>query len=152
MKNLNLGKDALSQQLFARLVSINSPASQNFKRAMSKTSARRLVDIIFGVAARYSKEDCQYYRSAIVGTKINSKENDGIIASHLLETQPTGRGRYKVFPKVVIPNFGTFTVAHRRRRTGKHPVTQKRIDIPETHVVTFRAGTALKSGASILYK
>ena len=150
---LNLNKSELAEALFER-VSNDDNASDKLKGAMSKTSAGLIVDTIFGVAARYSKEDDKATRkkSVVAGAKKNEKEDDGIIAQHLLETKPSGRGSKKAFPKVTIPGFGTFSIAHRRERTGKHPTSQKVIKIPATHVVTFRAGKSLKAGASVLYK
>ena len=146
---LNLNKSELAEALFER-VSGDDNASDKLKGAMSKTSAGLIVDTIFGVAARYSKEDDKNSRSRKVkaGAKKNDKEADGIIAQHLLETKKSRSN----FPKVTIPGFGTFSIAHRRERTGKHPTSQKEIKIPATHVVTFRAGKSLKAGASILYK
>jgi hypothetical protein len=150
---LNLNKSELAEALFDR-VSNDDNASDKLKGAMSKTSAGLIVDTIFGVAARYSKEDDKATRkkAVVAGNKKDDKEADGIIANHLLSTKPSGRGSKKAFPKVTIPGFGTFSVAHRKKRTGKHPTTQKKIEIPETHVVTFRAGKSLKAGASVLYK
>ena len=146
---LNLNKSELAEALFER-VSKDENASDKLKGAMSKTSAGLIVDTIFGVAARYSKEDdkATKKKSVAAGAKKDKGEADGIIADHLLSTKPSK----KAFPKVTIPGFGTFSVAHRKKRTGKHPTTQKKIEIPETHVVTFRAGKSLKAGASVLYK
>ena len=79
----------------------------NLKGAMSKTSAGLIVDTIFGVAARYSKEDDKATRkkAVVAGNKKDDKEADGIIANHLLSTKPSGRGSKKAFPKVTIPGW-----------------------------------------------
>lgn len=140
----NLNKSELAEKLFER-VSKDESASEKLRGAMSKTSASLIVDTIFGVAPRWSKEDDKKGKT---GKKKEDKEADGIIAEHLLETKK-GRGKDE-FPKVTIPGFGTFSIASRKARTGKHPTSQKVIKIPATHVVTFRAGKSLKAGASVL--
>ena len=145
----NLNKSELAEKLFER-VSKDESASEKLRGAMSKTSASLIVDTIFGVAPRWSKEDDKNSKSKKIeaGKKKDDKEADGIIAEHLLETKK-GRGKDE-FPKVTIPGFGTFSIASRKARTGKHPTSQKVIKIPATHVVTFRAGKSLKAGASVL--
>ena len=151
---LNLNKSELAEALFERVTDKDSDASQSLKKAMSKTAASLIVDTIFGVAARYSKEDDKKSRkkAVVAGNKKNDSEDDGIIAGHLLGTKRRRgeKGKGYMYPKVTIPGFGTFSVAHRAARTGKHPNTRKDIKIPATHVVTFRAGKSLKAGASVL--
>jgi DNA-binding protein HU-beta len=46
--------------------------------------------------------------------------------------------------KVVLPGFGTFQVAVRKKRSGINPQTQKKIIIPETKVPKFKAGKKLR--------
>lgn len=46
--------------------------------------------------------------------------------------------------KVSLVGFGTFEVKTRAARTGKNPRTGEEIQIPETKVPAFKAGTALK--------
>ena len=45
--------------------------------------------------------------------------------------------------RVNLINFGTFVVATRSERKGKHPVSGKRITIAERKVVKFRPGMEL---------
>ena len=144
---LNLNKSELAEALFDR-VSNDDNASDKLKGAMSKTSAGLIVDTIFGVAARYSKEDDKNSRSRKVkaGEKKNDKEADGIIAKHLLETKKSRSN----FPKVTIPGFGTFGTRHRAERQGRHPSTGAPLTIKATNVVTFKAGKGLKEGADNL--
>ena len=47
--------------------------------------------------------------------------------------------------KVSLVNFGTFTVAKRRARTGRNPRTGEALQIPAARVPKFSAGKALKS-------
>jgi DNA-binding protein HU-beta len=53
--------------------------------------------------------------------------------------QTLGRG-----DKVVLVNFGTFLVASRAGRTGRHPVTGQPLKVPAHRVPVFRAGKGLK--------
>lgn len=46
--------------------------------------------------------------------------------------------------KVALVGFGTFEVKTRAARTGKNPRTGEVIDIPESKVPSFKAGSALK--------
>ena len=46
--------------------------------------------------------------------------------------------------KVSFAGFGTFTVSHRKARTGRNPQTGAAIDIPATTVPVFKAGKHLK--------
>ena len=46
--------------------------------------------------------------------------------------------------KIRIANLGTFTVVHRKARTGVNPQTQKKIKIPAMNVPRFTASKALK--------
>ncbi|MEZ3421338.1 MAG: HU family DNA-binding protein [Eubacterium sp.] len=46
--------------------------------------------------------------------------------------------------KVALVGFGTFEVKTRAARTGKNPRTGEIINIPESKVPSFKAGSALK--------
>ena len=46
--------------------------------------------------------------------------------------------------KVSLVGFGTFEVKTRAARTGKNPRTGEVIDIAETKIPSFKAGSALK--------
>jgi len=46
--------------------------------------------------------------------------------------------------KVVISDFGTFTVSRRKGFTGKNPRTGAVIEVPPRHIPIFRCGKALK--------
>ena len=46
--------------------------------------------------------------------------------------------------KVAIIGFGTFSVKVRSARTGLNPRTKETIEIPETKIPTFKAGSAFK--------
>ena len=42
------------------------------------------------------------------------------------------------------PNFGTFTVKHRKAREGRNPRTGDKIEIPASHSVGFKPSPNLK--------
>lgn len=67
-------------------------------------------------------------------------------ASHALEAF-TGAvmASLKKGKKVSLVNFGTFTVAKRKARTGRNPRTGEALHIPAARVPKFSAGKALKS-------
>ncbi len=46
--------------------------------------------------------------------------------------------------KVSLIGFGTFSVKTRAARTGLNPRTKETIEIPESKVPSFKAGSALK--------
>ena len=46
--------------------------------------------------------------------------------------------------KVTFIGFGTFSISHRKERTGINPQTKKKIKIPAKKVPVFRAGSKLK--------
>lgn len=46
--------------------------------------------------------------------------------------------------KVSLVGFGTFSVKTRAARTGLNPQTKETIEIPESKVPAFKAGSALK--------
>ena len=46
--------------------------------------------------------------------------------------------------KVTLVGFGTFTVAHRKEKTGVNPKTGEKITIKAKHVPVFKPGKALK--------
>ena len=64
--------------------------------------------------------------------------------------------------RVTIPSFGTFSTRKREAREGRHPAWDSdrwnkdleakypggKLEIPESHVVTFKAGKGLKKNAA----
>lgn len=46
--------------------------------------------------------------------------------------------------RLILPGFGTFSVGHRKARTGRNPQTGQRITIPATRAPKFKAGKELK--------
>ena len=46
--------------------------------------------------------------------------------------------------KVTLVGFGTFSIAHRKEKTGVNPYTGKKIKIKSKNVPVFKAGKALK--------
>tara|TARA_Y100000034_G_scaffold36367_1_gene44800 strand:- start:834 stop:1130 length:297 start_codon:yes stop_codon:yes gene_type:complete len=46
--------------------------------------------------------------------------------------------------KVIISDFGTFTVSHRKAFEGNHPQTGEHILVPERRIPVFRAGRGLR--------
>jgi len=56
----------------------------------------------------------------------------------------TVSGTLKRKQKVTLVGFGTFTVAHRKQKTGINPKTGQKITIKAKDVPVFRAGKALK--------
>ena len=46
--------------------------------------------------------------------------------------------------KVTLVGFGTFSIAHRKEKTGVNPKTGKKIKIKSKNVPIFKAGKALK--------
>lgn len=46
--------------------------------------------------------------------------------------------------QVVLPGFGSFSVAQRSARTGRNPQTGKPIEIKASRVAKFKAGKSLK--------
>ena len=77
----------------------------------------------------------------------------GVIASHLCSATEN---------KVTIPSFGTFSTRKREAREGRHPAWDSsrwnadleakypggKLEIPESYVVTFKAGKGLKKNAA----
>ena len=47
--------------------------------------------------------------------------------------------------KVTLIGFGTFSVQHRKARTGRNPKTGEEIKIPASKLPKFTSGTALKN-------
>ena len=116
------------------------------RRGAPPGDAAEVVDAIFGVAPRYTKADARgndnkasRCDSDSIGSKVDDADVDGILASHLLQNSES---------KVTIPGFGTLSVAKREKRDGRHPSSGKKIEIPATHVITFRAGKSLKTAAA----
>ena len=133
----SMNKSQLSESLF-----------QHFKDrpGMSKAFAAEIVGALFSVAPRYTSMDARdsNHKNARcsesdVGTKVNADQDDGILANHLLQG---GRS------KVTIPGFGTLSVVFRKERVCRHPESGDMFSIPATHVITFRAGKALKIAAA----
>jgi DNA-binding protein HU-beta len=50
--------------------------------------------------------------------------------------------------KVTLVGFGTFLVAKRAARSGVNPQTKKRITIPASRAVKFKAGKAMKDAVN----
>lgn len=46
--------------------------------------------------------------------------------------------------KVTLVGFGTFSIAHRKEKTGVNPKTGKKIKIRSKNVPVFKAGKTLK--------
>lgn len=46
--------------------------------------------------------------------------------------------------KLTLTGFGTFSVAHRKARTGRNPRTGKEMQIAATNVPQFKPGKVLK--------
>lgn len=53
-------------------------------------------------------------------------------------------GELKQKGKVTLVGFGTFSVAHRKQKTGVNPKTGAKITIKAKDVPVFKAGKALK--------
>ena len=51
--------------------------------------------------------------------------------------------------KVSLIGFGTFSVKTRAARTGLNPRTKETIEIPESKVPAFKAGSALKDAVNL---
>jgi nucleoid DNA-binding protein len=78
---------------------------------------------------------------------------DGIIAEFLFKKPaPKTKNAKHSGNKVTIPGFGTFVTRYRKEREGNHPDAKnhpnKKIKIPATYVVSFRAGKGLKERAA----
>jgi len=50
--------------------------------------------------------------------------------------------------KVNISGFGTFSVSHRKARTGRNPKTGETIQIASSRAAKFKAGKTLKESLS----
>lgn len=50
--------------------------------------------------------------------------------------------------KVNISGFGTFSVSHRKGRTGRNPKTGEAIEIAPSRAAKFKAGKTLKESLS----
>ncbi|MFQ5916316.1 MAG: HU family DNA-binding protein [Candidatus Binatia bacterium] len=50
--------------------------------------------------------------------------------------------------KINISGFGTFSVSHRKARTGRNPKTGETIQIASSRAAKFKAGKALKESLS----
>ena len=47
--------------------------------------------------------------------------------------------------RVVISDFGTFTISHRKAFLGKNPRTGQELEVPSRKLPVFRAGKGLKA-------
>lgn len=72
-------------------------------------------------------------------TKAQSGDALNTILSAISDTLKDGN-------KVTLVGFGTFSVSHRKARTGRNPQTGKEIQIAAKNVVKFKPGKEL-SGA-----
>ncbi|MEL6343310.1 MAG: HU family DNA-binding protein [Myxococcota bacterium] len=84
-------------------------------------------------AALAKKAGLSQVKSMEIINYIFSADGDGIIADEL-----NGGS------KVTIPGFGTFQVKTRAARTGTHPATGDRIQIPAKKHVVFKPGKTLR--------
>jgi DNA-binding protein HU-beta len=65
-------------------------------------------------------------------------------AARAVETTfETIRGALNADEKVVISNFGTFRVKHRKQRQGRNPKTGEQVMVPERKGVRFKASKNL---------
>jgi len=72
--------------------------------------------------------------------KVEKTKAKAIVDSTVMEiTNALKKGH-----KVQLTGFGTFAVAHRKKRMGVNPQTGKRITIKATRVPRFTAGKSLK--------
>lgn len=70
-------------------------------------------------------------------------------ASEALEaTLRAIRGSLRGGERVQIPGFGSFSVSHRKARTGRNPATGASIFIPASNNVKFKAGKDLKASVN----
>jgi DNA-binding protein HU-beta len=70
-----------------------------------------------------------------------TKKDAEIVLGAVLDTIKDGLASGE---KVQIVGFGTFEVRTRAAREGVNPQTHERINIPETKVPAFKAGSTLK--------
>ena len=89
----------------------------------------------------YSKDTVNTSLSCSIRLKdcliVNTIENN-VFTDHVTKA-------LKKSDKLTLPGFGTFPVSKRKARTGKNPLTGKRIKIPATKVAKFKPGNLLKS-------
>ena len=118
----NLNKKELAEALY------NSINDGKDEIVLTKSLAAKIVDSIFN-------------------------PEKGVIASHLCSSTEN---------KVTIPSFGTFSTRKRDAREGRHPAWDSdrwnsdleskypggKLEIPESYVVTFKAGKGLKKNAA----
>lgn len=66
-------------------------------------------------------------------------------AGRAIESLIDGIGRsLKKGERAALVGFGTFSVGHRRGRTGRNPQTGATIEIPPKKIVRFRCGKELE--------
>merc|ERR1712072_185481 len=106
----SMNKSQLAEKLFQHF-------QQDERRNMSKAFASEIIDAIFGVSPRYTAADFRNKRckKKETGKKVNTKDSDGILASHLLGAPSKAKDK-TTYNKVTIPGFGTLSVAYRKER------------------------------------
>ena len=88
-------------------------------------------------AALAKKAGLSQVKSMEIINHIFSADADGIVSGELSNGN-----------KVTIPGFGTFQVKTRAARTGTHPATGQRIEIPAKKHVVFKPGKTLRERIS----
>jgi nucleoid DNA-binding protein len=88
-------------------------------------------------AALAKKASLSQVKSMEIINHLFSADDGGIIA-----------GKLDGGEKVTIPGFGTFQVKTRAARTGTHPATGQRIEIPAKKHVVFKPGKTLRERIS----
>ncbi len=75
---------------------------------------------------------------------INKSQADAAINSLLSGIQ----GDLKKGGRVMLVGFGTFSVSHRKARTGRNPQTGQSLKIPAKKVPKFSPGSELKAAVN----
>gem|GEM_PF-4555591 len=132
-KSHSLNRSQLARKLQERFA--NDPQKLNLAQAI------RVLDELFGVAEHEGERD------GIIVEHLRQEMETSSIEKSVQKAKKTKTFRYKdlQYNKVTIPDFGTFKIAFRASRTGSHPSDQKKVEIPETFVVTFNPGKGLKA-------
>jgi nucleoid DNA-binding protein len=132
-KGHSLNKSQLAKKLQERFV--------HDTQKMSLARATHIIDELFGIAEENEERD------GIFVEQLRQEMRTSSIEKIVQKRNNTKTFRYKdlIYNKVTIPGFGTFKVAFRASREGKHPSEQKKVQIEETFVVTFNPGKALKA-------
>ena len=58
------------------------------------------------------------------------------------------QGELTLGKRVQLPGFGSFSISHRKARTGRNPATGASIFIRASNNVRFKAGKALKESVN----